>query len=107
MLKDATRENIIFGLREVSIGRRYIPSEIGAKLAFTLQSELDMIQSLTKREYEVLLLVGDGLSNNEISQSLAISETTVRVHISKKIQKYNLENRSQLVLRAQRKKARI
>ena len=107
MLKDSTREIIIFGIREVSIGHRYIPSEIGAKLAFALQSESDMIQSLTKREYKVLLLVGDGLQNNEIAKSLAISENTVRVHISKIIQKYNLESRSQLALWAQRNKARI
>ncbi len=108
MLKDSSRERILFGLREVSQGRRFIPPEIGEKLARALQTEKDvMTQPLTTREQEVLNLVGEGQSNPDIAKALVLSEATVRVHISNILRKLNFENRSQVAVYAQKNKPRL
>ncbi|MCX6079079.1 MAG: response regulator transcription factor [Chloroflexi bacterium] len=107
MLKDSSRERILFGLREVSQGRRFIPPEIGEKLARALQSEKEITVPLTSRENEVLNLIGDGHGNTEIAKTLVLSEATVRVHISNILRKLNFQNRSQLAVYAQKNKPRM
>jgi DNA-binding NarL/FixJ family response regulator len=104
MLKDATRERILFGLSEIAAGRRFIPPEIGEKLARALQGEKEPIDPLTPRESEILALVGEGRSNPEIAKSLFLSEATVRVHISNIMSKLDLQNRSQVAVYAQKHK---
>ena len=52
---------------------------------------------LSKREYEVLQLVADGLSNKEIAQSLFISEHTVKSHVSGILTKIGVQRRTQAV----------
>ena len=49
----------------------------------------DIFNQLTKREYEVALLVGEGKSNKEISRELFITEGTVKNHITKILDKEN------------------
>lgn len=106
MLKDSSRERILFGLREVSQGRRFIPPEIGEKLARALQNEKEVMSPLTTREQEVLNLIGDGQSNADIAKTLVLSEATVRVHISNILRKLDFENRSQVAVYAQKNKPR-
>lgn len=57
--------------------------------------------SLTKRQDEVLQLLARGLSNKQISHTLGIAETTVRVHVSDIIQLFNAHNRTDAVIQAQ------
>jgi DNA-binding CsgD family transcriptional regulator len=52
---------------------------------------------LTKREHEVLRLVGNGLSNDEIAASLAISPVTARTHVSRILRWLGCRDRAQLV----------
>ena len=96
--KDSSLKQIRAGLREVANGRRFIPPEIGEKLARAMQAEEKMINPLTGRENDVLALVGEGKSNLEIAQVLHISEGTTRVHISNIMRKLNLKNRSQVAV---------
>jgi len=58
---------------------------------------------LTERELQILKLVAQGLSNQDISQSLTISERTVGTHISNILSKLQLSNRTQAALYALRK----
>jgi RNA polymerase sigma factor (sigma-70 family) len=55
---------------------------------------------LTNRQQEVLRLMADGLSTQEIALELGISEETVRSHIAALVQKLDCANRSQVPLRA-------
>ncbi|MCX6067389.1 MAG: response regulator transcription factor [Chloroflexi bacterium] len=104
LLKDASRDQILYGLKQVAQGKRFIPPEIGEKLARILYAEKEELITLTPREQEVLTLVGDGFSNSEIALSLCLSEATVRVHISNMLGKLELKNRSQVVAYAQKNK---
>ncbi len=56
--------------------------------------------NLTQREYEVLKLVVDGLSNHEIAQELTISEHTAKAHVCNIIQKLVVDDRTQAAVKA-------
>lgn len=56
--------------------------------------------NLTEREYEVLKLVVDGKSNNEIAQCLTISEHTAKAHVCNIIQKLVVDDRTQAAVKA-------
>ena len=56
--------------------------------------------NLTEREYEVLKLVVDGKSNNEIAKSLTISEHTAKAHVCNIIQKLVVDDRTQAAVKA-------
>ena len=55
-------------------------------------------QSLTKRERQVLALVGGGLSNDEIGAELHLSPATARTHVSHAMAKLGVRDRAQLVV---------
>lgn len=56
--------------------------------------------NLTRREYEVLKLVVDGQSNNEIAKTLTISEHTAKAHVCNIIQKLVVDDRTQAAVKA-------
>jgi NarL family two-component system response regulator LiaR len=60
-------------------------------------------ESLTERELDVVRLVAQGRSNQEIAQELVISEKTVKTHISNILGKLQLEDRTQLAIYAIKK----
>ena len=56
--------------------------------------------NLTQREYEVLKLVVDGKSNNDIAKELCISEHTAKAHVCNIIQKLVVDDRTQAAVKA-------
>ena len=80
---------------EVAISRRMI-SRLVAEFRRQGVSPLPAFRGfdqLTAREIEILIRLGRGASNHEISQELVISENTVKVHVHNIIKKLNLRNR--------------
>ncbi len=55
---------------------------------------------ISKREFEVLKLVGKGLSNQEIADELFVSNNTIKTHTSKIFEKLEVKNRTQAILKA-------
>lgn len=60
--------------------------------------EKEILDTLTHREKEILHLVSVGMSNQQISKNLFISEQTVKVHVSNILKKLQMKNRTQLAL---------
>ena len=58
---------------------------------------VDRVGRLSRRELEILGLLGDGLSNRGISRRLGISERTVKFHVSSLLSKLGAKNRTQAV----------
>jgi NarL family two-component system response regulator LiaR len=105
LLKDASPQEILAGIREVHRGEPSLPPVIAHKLMSELQRapNLPLTEDpLTKRELEILKLVAQGLPNLEIAEQFVISERTVRTHVSNILAKLHLANRTQAALYALR-----
>ena len=55
---------------------------------------------ISKREFDVLLLLGEGLSNQEIADKLFVSMNTVKTHTSRIFEKLEVKNRTQAIIKA-------
>lgn len=105
LLKDASREEFLRGVREVAAGNTFLPPDVAAKLARGVRHSRNplpqndsLVEPLTPREQEVLALLSEGLSNRAIAGRLHLSGSTVRVHVSNILGKLGLENRNQAIV---------
>lgn len=98
VLKAMLRHDLLNAIRVVASGQRYIPAEVAARLAERLPCA-----ELTRREGEILALLVDGLSNRQVSQTLGISEGSVRIHVSNILSKLGVADRTQAVTAALRR----
>jgi DNA-binding NarL/FixJ family response regulator len=103
VLKDVPPEQLVDGIRAVHTGssllspaitRRMIEARLGAPVP----GSPVVLESLTPREREILGLLGRGLSNAEIADSLVVSETTVKTHVGRVLMKLGLRDRVQAVI---------
>ena len=105
LLKNATPERLLEAIRDVHQGKTAISVDIANKLILELQRESSLPPTedpLTNRELDVLKLVAQGMTNQEIAEELVISEGTVRTHVSNILSKLHLANRTQAALYALR-----
>lgn len=102
ILKDASSDEFIAGLRMVASGKQYLPQDVALKLMSGLREQNlhEAHVALTARELDILALVGKGFSNEWIAKELQLSVSTVRVHVFNIVKKLQLENRNQAVVYA-------
>ncbi|MDR7857311.1 response regulator transcription factor [Tissierella sp.] len=104
ILKDSCADILIEGIRNVARGEKYIQQSVAKLLDESHNSDgycsinLAKIKSLTKREYEVLILIAEGLNNKDIAVRLYISEKTVKNHVSNIFRKLDLNDRVQAAI---------
>jgi NarL family two-component system response regulator LiaR len=105
LLKDSSPQELLNAIRDVYHGESSLHPTIARKLIRELREPPNLPpaeEPLTEREVEVLRLVAQGLSNEEIGGRLYISERTVRTHVSNILGKLHLANRTQATLYALR-----
>jgi len=105
VLKDSSSDEVIEAIRDVYRGELALKPSLALRVIRELgrPSSLPPAEEpLTDREVEVLQLVAQGLSNQEIGDRLRISERTVRSHVSSILEKLHLANRTQAALYALR-----
>lgn len=98
LLKDSESAELKRAISAVLNGENYIQPSLIPALNNRLVSrdiDKDKIESLTKRELEVLIQVANGMFNKEIATSLDISERTVKNHISNIFKKIDVSDRTQ------------
>jgi two-component system, NarL family, response regulator LiaR len=106
LLKDSDPEELITAIRNVYRGEPFLHPSIARKVLEEIShpaGDQPTPEPLTEREVEVLQLVAQGVSNQEISVRLVISDATVRTHIGNILNKLHLANRVQAALYALRK----
>lgn len=105
LLKNTSPERLLSAIRDVHMGKPSMSSDIANKLMWEIQRKSNLPpteEPLTDREMDVLKLVAQGMTNQEIADALVISEGTVRTHVSNILSKLHLANRTQAALYALR-----
>jgi DNA-binding NarL/FixJ family response regulator len=105
LLKDAPRERLLEAIRVVDAGDALLSPSVTRRLIQEFASRpaipvrpSPLLDSLTPREREVLVLVARGLTNGEIAAKLVVTEATVKSHLGRVLAKIGARDRVQLVL---------
>jgi DNA-binding NarL/FixJ family response regulator len=105
LLKDAPRERLVEAIRVVHAGEALLSPSITRRLVEDFAARTDplepptaLLDELTPREREVLVLVARGLSNGEIAERLVVTEATVKSHVGNLLLKLGLRDRVQAVV---------
>jgi DNA-binding NarL/FixJ family response regulator len=96
--KSASREELLGALRTVAQGRRSLPPEIARRL-----NAIRLGPVITPREREILALIATGRANKEIATAFAVSEDTVKRHVSHILEKLDVNDRAQATAEAIRR----
>jgi DNA-binding NarL/FixJ family response regulator len=99
VLKEAPLDDLVRAVEAVARGDTYVDPVLAGVLA-TASAGSSQVPTLTQRERDVLRLLADGLSNEEIGKRLFISAETVRTHIRKAMDKLDADTRTQAVAKA-------
>ncbi len=105
LLKDTGPDELVRAIQRVFRGESSLSPTIARKVLQELSRPSDRpptAEPLTEREVEVLQVVAQGMSNQEIADELTISEATVRTHVSNILGKLQLASRTQAALYALR-----
>jgi DNA-binding NarL/FixJ family response regulator len=100
LTKDADRAEVAAAVRAVAQGHTTLGGDLGAQLVAgrsvaSERHDLAVRFNLTPREVEVLALIGEGLSNNEIAAKLFVGVATVKTHINAIFAKLGVRDRAQ------------
>jgi DNA-binding NarL/FixJ family response regulator len=104
VLKDATFDEFVATVRSVAAGEKILPpsmteslfSQIARAAEAAGAARVPKDARMTRREHEVVELIGEGLSNKEIAQRLNIASHTVKSHVRNVMEKLTLHTRLQI-----------
>lgn len=108
LLKDTPPQDLITAIRGTVQGKSYVDPNVAGKVLQQMQQSapstangrLELNEDLTERELEVLKLLATGLSNQEIAESLHLSEGTVRNYLSTLFSKLGVSDRTKAAVLA-------
>jgi len=108
LLKDATSEELVHAVRVVAAGDALLSPSVTRRLLDQYAQRLPRIavdgpaiaETITKREFAVLMLIARGMSNAAVGQELHLAESSVKTHVGHLLAKLRLQDRVQLVIYA-------
>ncbi|MGM8212010.1 response regulator transcription factor [Virgibacillus sp. W0430] len=102
MLKTSKASDIAEAIRATYEGQSILEPEVTGKIMTKMRSrqKVALHHDLTDRETEILLLIAEGKSNQEIADQLFIAQKTVKVHVSNILSKLEVKDRTQAVIYA-------
>jgi DNA-binding NarL/FixJ family response regulator len=92
LFKSVVEDELIDAIREIHAGRSYLPKGVAARL-----HENSSGARLTRREDEILELLGKGLGNRDLGHVLGVSEDTVKTHLKSLFRKLEVSDRAEAV----------
>jgi NarL family two-component system response regulator LiaR len=104
LLKTASAEEIVSTIRKAAGGEPVIEAKVAKKMMTRVRNtgKPRLHDELTRREREVLALLGEGKSNREIAEDLFIGLKTVKTHVSNILGKLEVTDRTQAAIYANR-----
>lgn len=106
LLKDSEPEDIVHAVRQVAAGRGTIDQTLTRRILreFVERRRLQPVAGrrvedlLTPREHEILLLLAEGMSNDDIARTLVVEVSTVKSHLARMLPKLGVQSRLQAVV---------
>lgn len=96
ILKTSSAQEIVDAIMKASDGENVIEPKVAGKMLTNFRKEEKKLhEDLTERELEVLLCIGNGMTNQEISDKLFIGIKTVKTHVSNILSKLEVKDRTQ------------
>ncbi len=108
LLKDTPREQLVAAVRGSATGQSFVDPNVAGKLigqvtsATSISPSTAILSKLTERETDILRLVAEGQTNQDIAQTLFLSEGTVRNYVSQIFAKLEVADRTQAAVIAWR-----
>jgi len=104
LLKDASHEELVLALRNVTQGRKYLSPAVSGQLVDGFLNPIhgnlnqSPLHRLTSRERSVLQLIAEGRTNRSAAEFLSVSPKTIEKHRARLMQKLGLRNASELLM---------
>ena len=98
LTKESTPDELVTAIRKVSAGGKYISSSLAEKLAYELggMNEKAPHETLSDREYQIMLLIASGKTVTEIAKTLSLSIKTVSTYRSRILEKMKMKSSAEL-----------
>ena len=98
LTKESTPDELVTAIRKVSAGGKYVSSSLAEKLAYELGriDEKAPHETLSDREYQIMLLIASGKTVTEIAEILSLSIKTVSTYRSRILEKMRMKNSAEL-----------
>jgi two-component system, NarL family, nitrate/nitrite response regulator NarL len=101
MLKDTAPDNLVNCIREVAVGKRWYPTDLvesALRRDAGRQENRRIMQTLTPRERQIVVMVAEGMANKEIARRIDLAEGTIKIHLHNIYEKLEIPNRTALTV---------
>lgn len=98
LTKESAPEELIEAIRKVSKGRKYVSESLAETLAFHVgaDSEMSLHETLSDREYQVMLMIATGKTVKEIANKLSLSVKTISTNRVRALSKMGMKNNAEM-----------
>ena len=96
LTKNIDSKNLISSIKRILTGERVVSQDISSQLANQLWTNIKGPADLTPREYEIMIFVARGKSNQDVANELCIAVRTVETHVANILKKLQFSNRTQI-----------
>lgn len=98
LTKEGAPEELIYAIRKVVQGKKYVSASLAEKLVFDLDvdSQKPLHESLSDREFQVLCMIASGKTVSDISGELALSVKTISTYRTRLLEKMKMKNNAEL-----------
>ncbi|MCK5741102.1 MAG: response regulator transcription factor [Chlorobi bacterium] len=99
LTKDSASDELVSAIRKVNSGRKYINENVAQQLAFSIGNDSDKKphEKLSSREFQVLCMIGQGVSVHNIADKLKLSVSTINTYRLRILEKMKLKGNSELI----------
>ena len=99
LTKDSAPEELVAAVRSIAHGHKYVTSTLAEQLALELErgSDRPPHEALSDREYQVMLLMAEGLRGQDIAERLTLSVKTVSTYRARLLHKMNMSTNAELI----------
>jgi len=97
MNKECAPEELTGALRKIIRGGKYVSLALAEKLAFMLESQAPLHDSLSTREYQVMLMLASGKTLSQIAEEMSLSIKTIATYRARILEKMNMKNNAEMI----------